>query len=610
MPVQRKKLPDKGSYFRSELARRLSPQRMQFDIHEVAQNDFLRRTIIVKNFPSVLIGKCLLARIAQMKNTTFSMYISPMQPGAGKNLIDNQLKNITAKGHKINVTEKIEAQVETESIVEFYKNLKRSNSKVFYVNIFIEIYGKSKEALQKKVDDVISELSAVGITVEQLSYEQREGFLSVYPLGEDKFKVSANNMPSNTLAALYPFSYSSKNDERGMLIGHTKDGGNVFIDLWLRDRYFTNGNFVIIGESGQGKSYLMKKIISQQRAMGVSCFALDPDGEYNELFDNLGGTIINLADGRVRINPFEIRAFKSFDEDDQEKAEVDTFNFKAAFYQHLSWLKDFMKVLIPALDDEALAAAMILIKDMYIKYGITERTDIRELKPESYPTFTTLYEYINDIFLDENDRYIMISRELLKKLLLLFKDVYDGSLGFLFNGVTNVQNLDMINFDLKELLQGSKERTEAVLFNVMTYVWHRITLKENRVLFDVDELYMLVNRNNFTVANYLKEFIKRARKYDAIIGTATQNLGDFLDPMIEHISSPLFNNPTYKFIFYPSDLDLGKVKNLLRLTDGEISCIKTPSKGSCLFKSGGDKYHIQIDQLPFEEKLFGSAGGR
>lgn len=187
---------------------------------------------------------------------------------------------------------------------------------------------------------------------------------------------------------------------------------------------------------------------------------------------------------------------------------------------------------------------------------------------------------------------------------------YDGSLGFLFNGVTNVKNLDMIDYDLSDLLQGSKERTEAALFNIMTYVWNRITRREGRVLFSVDELYLLVNRNNLTVANYMKEFIKQARKYDAIIGTATQNLGDFLDPLIEHISSPLFNNPIYKFIFYPSDLDLGKVKTLLRLKDGEVSCIKTPNRGRCLFKAGGENYYIQVDKLPYEEELFGKAGGR
>lgn len=609
--IKRKKLPDKNTYFKSELARRLSPQRMQFDIHEVAQNDFLRRTIMVKNFPSVLVGKCILARIAQIKNTTFSMHISPMQIGASKNLIDNQIKNITAKSHKINVTEKIEAKVETESIVDFYTELRRGNNKIYYVNVFIEIYGKNLRELQKKVDDVVSELSGYGITTEQLSYEQREGFQCVYPLSENKFKASANNMPTNTLASLYPLSFSSKNDVNGMLIGHTTDGGNVFIDLWQRNTHFTNGNFVIIGESGQGKSWLMKKIISQQRAMGVNCFILDPNGEYNDIFNKLGGTAINLAGGRVRINPFEIRTFRSNQIDDEaEKSEVDTFNIKAEFYQHLSWLKDFFKVLLPAMDDKALTAAMILVKDMYVKHGINEKTNIRELKPEDYPTFTTFYEFINDVYLDQDDRYPMITRDLLKDLLLYFKEPYDGSLGFLFNGVTNVKNLDMIDYDLSDLLQGSKERTEAALFNIMTYVWNRITRREGRVLFSVDELYLLVNRNNLTVANYMKEFIKQARKYDAIIGTATQNLGDFLDPLIEHISSPLFNNPIYKFIFYPSDLDLGKVKTLLRLKDGEVACIKTPNRGRCLFKAGGENYHIQVDKLPYEEELFGKAGGR
>lgn len=609
-----KNVPDKQTYFKSELTRRLVPTRMQFNIHDIVQSDFLRRVIIIKNFPSILVGNCSLARIAQMKNTTFSMWIRPMKKGASKNLIDNQIKNIKAKSHKNNATEQIEAQVEAESIEQFYTELKRSNGRIYYVNIYIEVYGKTQKELEAKCDDVISELSGLGITTEQLSYEQREGFLSVYPLGEDKFKAAANNMPSNTLASLYPLSYSSKNDPHGMKIGHTLDGGNVFIDLWKRDDSHTNGNFAIIGESGQGKSWLMKKIISQQIAMGTNCFILDPNGEYNDLIRKLGGSIVNLANGKTLINPFEIRSFRSDNVlfDDGEKSEIEAFNIRAEFYQHLSWLKDFYKVLLPAMDDKTLTAAMLVTKDMYINSNIDEHTDIRTLKSTDYPTFTTLYEYISEIYNDSDLRkqYPMLTNEMLQNLLLYFKEPYDGSLGFIFNGTTNVKNANIINYDISELLQGSKERSEAALFNTMTYVWNRITRRENQTMFTVDELYLLVNRNNLTIANYLKEFMKQARKYEGVIGEATQNIGDFLDPLIEHISAPLFNNPTYKFIFYPSDLDLGKVKDLLRLTDGEVSCIKTPHKGRCLLRAGGEDYHIQVDKLPYEDKLFGKAGGR
>ena len=609
-----KKAPDKETVFQSELARRLSPQRLAFGIRNIEQNDFYRRVLIIKNFPSILTTKCVLATLAQMRDTTFSMHLAPMPGGQGKRLIDNQLNNLTAKGHANNATDKIEAGVEKQNIIDFFTNLKRGNNRIYLVNIFVEVYGKTLPELESSVDKVVSELSGYGITIEQLSYEQREGFLSVYPLGEDKFRASANNMPTSTLASLYPMSYSAKNDTNGLLLGQTADGGNMFVDFFLRNTYFTNGNFVIIGESGQGKSYLMKKILSQLIATGVSCFEIDPNGEYNDLFRKLGGTIVNVADGQVKINPFDIRRFRSGDE--YEKSELEAFNQKAAFYQHLSWLKDFIKILIPAIDDKEMSGVMILIKDMYIQHGITEKTDIATLKPEDYPTFTDLYEFINGLFLDrEQGResgspYHMITTDMLRELLLLLKDVYDGSLGFLFNGHTNVVNYNLINFDISELLQGSKERTEAALFNVTTYCWNRITQKAGCTLLSLDELYLIVNRYNYTMANYLKEFIKQARKYDAIIGTATQNLGDFLDPEIEHITSPLFNNPTYKFIFYPSDLDLGRVKTLLQLTDGEVSCIRTPHRGSCLFKAGPDKFYMKVGTLPYEEKLFGAAGGR
>jgi hypothetical protein len=71
-----------------------------------------------------------------------------------------------------------------------------------------------------------------------------------------------------------------------------------------------------------------------------------------------------------------------------------------------------------------------------------------------------------------------------------------------------------------------------------------------------------------------------------------------------------FNSPTYKFIFHYSDLDFNKVKNLLRLIDGEINYIKTPNNGCRYSKPAARNITLRLGALPYEEKLFGSGGGR
>ncbi len=606
----KKKKGEYDDYFKSELVKRLSPNRMSFRLTETMQNNLFRRTIMIKNIPSKNeLG--YIKDISQIRNTTFSMHISPMPKSLVTKLTNVQMNNKKSIRNNL-TTEKIESEQDQNDITEFYKQIARNKNGVYYVNIFIEFYGKSIESLNNKLKDIDSTLQGLGITYEVLVEEQKEGFLSVYPIGQDNYIISANNIPSNTLASMYPFSYSSRNDVFGMILGESLDGGNMIVDFNNRDSNITNGNYTIAGTSGQGKTYLQKKILSQSIIQGDSCFVLDPEDEYCDMFRNLGGTVINCADGRVKINPFEVRTLKNEDDldDKNEIYESEGFKKEKVFFQHLSWLKDFFTVLFPNIQDKELQALMIIIKDIYDRHNINEKSDFNSIHSNDYPTFTNVYEYIlNQVENNLND-HIMITQDILKSLLLMLKDCYDGALGFLFNGHTNIENKDIICFSLLDLLTGSKDRTQAVLFNIMTYVWNRISKKEKRVLFAVDELYLLMNKNNMVIATYLRDFTKRSRKYEAKIGTATQNLGDFLDPEMKHISMGIFNNTAFKFIFYPEKVDLSVAKDMLKLSDGETKKISTSNKKHCLLKAGKDVYYMKVGTLPFESFLFGTASGR
>ena len=191
----------------------------------------------------------------------------------------------------------------------------------------------------------------------------------------------------------------------------------------------------------------------------------------------------------------------------------------------------------------------------------------------------------------------------------MLRDTYDGSLGYIFNGHTNVSNSHIIDFDINTLLMGSRSRMQAVIFNIMTYVWNRIAQRREKIVFAVDELSLLLDRKNPVIAQYLRDFSKRARKYGAVIGTATQQIQDVDDPEIRHITRPILANTSFKFLFYPDHSGIDTVKDMLKLTDGEVKCISKPKMGHCLLKAGDDKYYIHIGELPYEKKLFGKLSG-
>lgn len=604
---------NKPALFASQLTRRLLPQKMVISSRYIEQSDFFRQTHIVKNFPASFSTTCLLTKIAQIKHTTFSMRLAPMSDGEAIKLINAQINNKAAGRFSRKGTEQIKSDVELDNIKEFFEGVLKNSNRMYYVNIYVEVYAGNLRELEERSKKVKNILQSCYITSVMLLYEQKEGFWGTSPIGRDTLTMSRNTLPSSSLAALYPFSYSSHNDAHGMYLGRTEDGGYVFLDPWFRDDNRPNSSISITGESGRGKSWLLKKIISQQLARGTNLFILDPEGEYRDIIKDFGGTVLNCAAGNFIINIFEIRTFKAVNEDDADN-EIAANQSDKPLFQHLSWLSQFFKVMFPFAQGLDIAELMILVKDMYTKCGIDENTDISKLSSTDYPTFTTLYEFIEDVFRNK-DKYEFYNKtfsdDKLQKLLITLRDAYDGSLSLLFNGHTNITNARIINFDIQELITGSEERTQAYMFNVMTYLWNRILKRENQTMLCIDELYLLMNRENLIIAKYLKDFVKRARKYLAAIVVATQQLGDFLDDAIYHISSALFNTPTYKFLFNPGELDFNKIQKLLGLNEGELSYLKTAKKRHCLLKIGSsDRYAMEVGTLPYEAELFGKAGGR
>ncbi|MCL1830053.1 MAG: ATP-binding protein [Oscillospiraceae bacterium] len=601
----------KRDVYNREILRRLTPRRIDFETRYATQNDHLRKTIMVKNFPHEIPAACL-QEIASIRNTSFHMRLSPMPTGEARRLVDAQIKNRSLQLSQQR-TKLMDAAIEQDAITNFYLEIARNKSYIYRVSIYIEMYAKDRSELEKIEAEVDSALIGRAITTEKLTYEQKEGFKSVYPLGRDLFLNDSNNMPSTTIAALYPYSYSCRLDKEGMLLGGTVDGGIMFVDLWARDSNVTNSNYCIVGTSGQGKSYLQKKIVTQQVIRGTKVWILDPENEYTDVTRHLGGTVYNCASGEYIINPFQVRQLRLDDDDtmNEPDIEVSVPRGQAMFYQHLSWLHDFYSVLIEGLDPTQLKALDILTQEMYENYGITERTNIHTLKNTEFPTFTNLYDYITGI--RDSNSHSNISADMCKTLLLHLTDCTRGSLGAIFNGHTNIKNDNLMCFSMSELIQGSSQRRKAALFNITTYIWNEVCRNRNRTnysMLNIDELYLYFDDDDMTMVKYLNFFVKRARKYNTLMGIATQQLADCLHEKIVHYTTAMFNNSSTKFFFYPDKIDLDLVRRHLKLTEGEIECIDRSNRQHCLVCAGNDRYYMRVGTLPYEEVLFGRAGGR
>jgi hypothetical protein len=118
-------------------------------------------------------------------------------------------------------------------------------------------------------------------------------------------------------AAIFPFYNEEGIGHRGPVIGLNVLGGGAFcFDPWnlysstsftpepSGERLIKNGNMVVIGAPGEGKSSLVKTMAYRQAAFGRRCEFIDPKGEYGDVVEALGGVVVKLAPGQPQaLNP-------------------------------------------------------------------------------------------------------------------------------------------------------------------------------------------------------------------------------------------------------------------------------------------------------------------
>lgn len=613
---RKKQPPAYADIARRETLRLLLPNRLRFDSRYVEQGGLYRQAITVRGYPAELASDSALRQLGAMAGVTLRLYLEPISAVETSDMLQKQINQrrsaaISARKESDRVREALEQQ----QVVEAYRGQIERTRRMYYVTILAETYGRDPEQLQNRVERIRAAFTAQGFVVDDLRWEQREGFLSMLPYGVNLTDTFKRNMPTRTLAALYPFTASRKADPQGLLLGRTSAGSPLFWDPALRSETITNGITLIAGSSGQGKSYLMKKIISQLIARGWAVYGLDAEQEYVELYAGCGGSNQNCAGGGVKINPLEIRRISDstveadFSREEHTETDPEGFRESSALLQHLDWLRAFHRLLLPDLNEAQRNILMILIQQHYAQRGIGRDFDPEGQPPDRFPTYSTLYRYIEeryDGFEEQSEENKLLRREDLRVLLLALHDVHTGAASAVFNGHTNVKNARVINFVVQALLDGDVTMRNAALFNVMSWIWNRVVTRRERMAFFIDEMYLFLNP---IVVEWLRNFAKRARKYGAHMFQATQNLADFNDPEILHMTKPLFELSLHKFLFYPGDVDRTVMQKLLSLTDSEMDVISVSRQRHCLYKCANEKYHLIVGTLPYERELFGSAGG-
>ena len=471
--------------------------------------------------------------------------------------------------------------------------------------MYIDLAARDPESLRRLREEVTAELVRSKLGTDQLLLRQQDGFLSSNPMGRNTFRSQYERvMPASSVANLYPFNYSGKTDPHGFYIGRDRYGSNIIVDLDRRSDDKTDASALILGNTGQGKSYLLKLLLCNVLEAGKAALSLDSEHEMEDLCNAVGGCFLDLLSGQYRINLLEPRRWDDGSEPEDPDAPP---AFRGSLLsQHISFLRDIFRV-YKGFDTPHIDALELMVEQLYQKWGISDKTDFQHMRPTDYPILSDLYDTIEETYQNYDGEMALYPREMLRDLLLGLHSMCKGADARFFNGHTNISSSRFLVFCVKGLDNVAQNLRDALLFNILSYMSDQLLTAGNTVA-AIDELYLWLS--NPTAVTYIRNSLKRVRKKESALILASQNLEDFDQPGIRELTRPLFAIPTHQFLFNAGSVDKRFYMENLQLELSEFELIRYPQRGVCLYKCGNERYLLEVHAPPYKEKLFGTAGGR
>lgn len=578
-----------------------------FPDHFICGNTY-RCVWALREYPTSTEEQAILKHLGEKNGVTLRIYTRQVSPSEEKKTIHNATnKNKLDRSNTNDLQQVVTAESNLQDVTNLIATMHRNREPLLHCVVFIELAASDFEALKLLQTDVLTELVRSKLNVDRLLLRQQQGFVSSNPAGHNAFGQQFERvLPASSVANLYPFNYSGKTDPKGFYIGKDKYGSNVLVDFDQRDEDKTSANVLILGNSGQGKSYLMKLLILNFLEAGKSVITLDVEHEQRDMCEALGGCFADLMAGQYRINPLEPKCWDEGPDTDDTGA-PEAFRKSTRLAQHTSFLKDFFRS-YKDFNDGHIDTIEIMVSKLYTKWGITEQSNFNRLRPTDYPILSDLYDLIDGEFKNyDANRHLLYTKKMLQEILLGLHSMCKGADSQFFNGHTNITSSRFLVFGVKGMLTAATNVRNAMLFNILSFMSDKLLTVGNTVA-ALDELYIWLN--NPTAIEYIRNSLKRVRKKESAMMLASQNLEDFDQEGVREMTKPLFSIPPHQFLFNAGSIDKKSYMDMLQLDDAEYNLIKFPQRGVCLYKCGNERYLLEVHAPPYKEKLFGTAGGR
>ncbi len=452
-----------------------------------------------------------------------------------------------------------------QDIENLRDQLQQAQEKLFNVGVYVTIYAKTVDELNKLEEQVISILDSQMVYAKPAIFQHIEGFISTMPTGQDKLAIYTP-LNTNPASSLFPFVSTDLTSDTGVLYGINRFNNSLVIF----DRFsLENANQVVFAKAGAGKSYATKLEILRSLMMGIDIMVIDPENEYQRLAEAVGGSVLKISlTSKTSINPLDIPIVPK----GEDPADV--------FKSHILNLAGLLKLMVGQITPEEDALLDRAITETYASRGITaDVEDFSKIEPPLLEDLQTVLENIEG------------GQSLASRLYKFTKGTYAG----FANKPTNVDIKNrLVVFSIRDL---EEELRPIAVYIVLNFVWNLIRSELKKRILIIDEAWWMMKYPDS--ASFLFSLAKRCRKYYLGLTTITQNVEDFLN---SQYGQPIITNSSLQLLLKQAPSAIGVLEKTFSLSEIEKGLLSQADVGEGLFLVGLKHVALKIVASYFEDK--------
>ncbi len=556
---------------RLELKDIIAPSALEVTANHVKLGEKVARTLFIFSYPRFLAINWFSPIINLDKVFDISLYIHPIDTATVLRQLQKKVAEVQSQIHEREEKGLVRdpmLDAANQNLEELRDKLQQAEEKLFSFGFYITLYADTAEELDREESEVRSMLQAKLVYSKPALFQQTEGLLTVFPLGNDRLGVNTR-LNSSPVSSVFPFVSFDLTSNKGILYGVNRHNNS----LVLFDRFsLENYNSVIFAKSGSGKSSTTKLEILRTLMFDTDVIVIDPEREYEHLAEAVDGRYFNISlSSPHHINPFDLPPARE-DEDPADVLRSTIINLVGLF-----------RIMLGGLTPE---------EDAILDRAITETYASRDIVPGS--DFTgKIPPILSDL------EMVLANMEGGGSLATRLNKYTRGTWAGFINQPTNVDiNKKFIVFSVRDM---EDELRAVAMYLIINYIWRAVRKEIKKRLLVIDEAWWIMKQEDG--ASFLFGIAKRARKYFLGVATITQDVGDFLK---SPYGVPIITNSSMQLLLKQSPATIDVVQKTFNLTEEEKFLLLESDVGEGLFFAGLKHVAIKVVSSYTEDQIITS----